>query len=249
VIDFDVREGVAWLTINRPDKLNALNLATVRAMENHLRDIRQRDDVRVVVTRGAGRAYCAGSDIKELAPLSPAAATAAEREHAKVFTLLDDIPQPTIAMLHGYVLGGGLGLAVYHDFRIAAESTSFGMPEVELGWVPPWAVSRVVDTVGTAHARWLMMACEGLDAARAKSIGLVNDVVADDDLEESVQALAKKLAALPPEGLQRTKRLINQMSPLRGPEWDERAAVEFEASYDTPEARRQVEQFLTRGKS
>jgi enoyl-CoA hydratase/carnithine racemase len=249
VIDLEVREGVAWLTINRQDKLNALNLVAVQEMGDQLRSIRQRDDVRVVVTRGAGRAYCAGSDITELAPLSPAEATSAEREHGDVFALLDEIPQPTIAMLHGYVLGGGLGLAIYHDFRVAAESSIFGMPEVELGWTPPWAVGRLVDTVGGAHARWLIMACERLNAANAKLIGLVNEVVADNELENYVQVFAKKLATLPTEGLCRSKRLINQMSPMRRPEWDAQAAVEFEACYHTSDAKNLIEKFLLRGKS
>ncbi len=82
--------------------------------------LRQWDDVRVVVTCGEGRAYCAGSDLADIAPLSPAEAASAEREHGEACALLDTLPQPTIAMLHGYVLGGGLGLALYHDFRLAA---------------------------------------------------------------------------------------------------------------------------------
>jgi enoyl-CoA hydratase len=237
LVELSVTDGVAYLTLNR---------ATVRQLAGHLREMRE--DVRVIVTRGEGRAFCAGSDLSDLAPLSPAEAASAEREHADACALLDTLPQPTIAMLHGYVLGGGVGLALYHDFRIAAASATFGMPEVELGWTPPWAVGRLVDVVGGANARWLMMACVRVSAEEAKQLGLVNAVVPDDQLDKYVVTLAQKLADKPPAGLRHTKALINQMSPLRGTQWDAAASAAFEACYATPEAQSNVAAFLARRK-
>jgi enoyl-CoA hydratase/carnithine racemase len=201
MIDLAVSSGIAWLTLRRPEKLNALNRETIAQLRDHLSDLRQRSDVRVVVTRGEGRAYCAGSDLADIANLSPAEAASAEREHGAACALLDALPQPTIAMLHGYVLGGGVGLAVYHDFRIAAETTAFGMPEVELGWTPPWApwaMGRLMDVVGPTHARWLALSCSRLSSDDAKAIGLVNSVVPDEELESTVIQLAERLASMPP---------------------------------------------------
>ena len=249
MVDLSIADGVAWLTLNRPQVLNALDRVTVREFAGHVRALGDRPDVRVVVTRGAGRAFCAGSDLRDLASLLPAEAAAAEREHAEAFALLDALPWPTIAMLHGFVLGGGLGLALYHDFRIAASSTTFGMPEVELGWTPPWAMGRLVDVVGGASARWLAMACVRVSASEAKALGLVNEVVPDEQLEERVTALARRLAVMPPEGLRQTKDLINRMSPVRRAEWDDEAAKAFEICFATPEARANVAAFLGRRKS
>jgi len=246
VVTLDVTDKVAWLTLNRPEKLNALDRATVRDLAALLDELGRRDDVRVVVTRGAGRAYCAGSDLLDLAPLSPAEAAAAELEHAAAGARLDALPQPTIAMLHGFVLGGGLGLALYHDFRIASETAILGMPEVELGWTPPWALGRLLDVVGPTHARWLALAGTRLTGAEARAIGLVNQVAPEEQLADTVGALARRLAGLSPTALRETKALINRMSPLRQPAWDVAAAAAFEACYATPEARASVAAFLAR---
>lgn len=249
MIEVSIADGVAWLTLKRPQVLNALDRVTVRQFADEVTALGAREDVRVVVTRGEGRAYCAGSDLRDIAPLSAAEATAAEQEHGAAFALLDTLPQPTIAMLHGYVLGGGLGLALYHDFRIAAASASLGLPEVELGWTPPWAMGRLVDTVGGAKARWLALAGVRVNGAQAQSIGLVHQVVADAELESTTIDLARRLAGIPRIALAQTKALINAMSPLRQAAWDARAAAAFEQCYATPEAQANVAAFVARRKS
>lgn len=246
VVDLAISESVAYLTLNRPAVLNALDQESVHLLVSHLEAIGVRPDVRVVVTRGAGRAYCAGSDLRDLAPRPPAEAAAVERAHGAAAALLDSLPQPTIAMLHGYVLGGGLGLALSHDLRVAAESTVLALPEIELGWTPPWAMGRLVDVVGGANARWLALTGARISAAEAKALGLVHEVVADDQLAERVAALARRLAGRPPEGLRQTKALLNRLAPLRRPEWDEEAARAFEICFATPEAQENVRHFLTR---
>lgn len=246
VVDLEIVTGVAWLTLNRPAKLNALDRTTVRELAAHLTALRERPDVRVVVTRGAGRAFCAGSDLADLAPLSPAEAAAVEAEHANACALYDALPQPTVAVLHGYVLGGGLGLALYHDFRIAAISATLGLPEIELGWTPPWAVGRLVDVVGGAAARWLAMAAVRVSGAEAKSLGLVNEAVSDEELAERADAFTQRLATLSPTALRETKSLLVRMSPLRRAEWDAAATEAFERCFATPEARDSIVRFLHR---
>jgi 3-hydroxypropionyl-coenzyme A dehydratase len=235
--------------LNRPNKLNALDRETVREFAAHARDLATRGDVRVVVTRGEGRAFCAGSDLNDLVPLSPAEAASAERERGDTFALLDALPQPTIALLHGYVLGGGLGLALYHDFRIAAATTVLGMPEVELGWTAPWGMGRLVDVVGGTHARWLAMTCARVPAEQARQMGLVNAVVPDASLNDYANELARRMVAMPAGGLKHSKSLINAMSPLRAQRWDAAAADAFESDFAQPEAKRNVTAFVARRKA
>ena len=248
MIDLTIENGIAWLTLNRPEVLNAMDLESVRAYGGHLEGIRGREDVRVVVTRGAGRAFCAGSDLKELAPLTPERAADVERAHADAFALLDDIPQPTVAMLHGHVLGGGVGLALYHDFRIASESARLGMPEVELGWTPPWGLGRLVDVAGGAAAGWIAMGCETVTGEEAMGLGLVHDCVADDALSDRVRTFALRLASFPPAALRETRALLNRISSARDARWDAAASKAFEACFGTDEARANLEAFIARKK-
>ena len=245
-VQLSIRDGVAWLTLNRPRVLNALDQEMVGRYVRFLKRIRDDESVRVVVTRGAGRAFCSGSDLRELAPLSAAEATSLEREYGEAFGLLDSLPQPTLALVHGYVLGGGLQVTLYHDFRIASGSAVFGLPEVELGWTPPWSLGRTVDLLGGAAARWLLLTCEKIDATRALRIGLVNEVVPDSELLSRGEALAQRLASFPPEGLARTKALLHRMSELRSDHWEGVASADFLACFEDRESQRNVQDFVTR---
>jgi enoyl-CoA hydratase/carnithine racemase len=246
MLDFQVRDGVAWLTLRRPAVLNALNEELANAFRCRIEELESRSDVRVVVTRGEGRAFCAGSDLHELAPLSAAEAAKCELRFAKIFSSLDRLPQPTIAVLHGHVLGGGLGLAMYHDFRIASATASLGMPEVELGWIPPWSVGRLAEIVGFSTARWLLMTSSPITGADAATLGLVNEAVSENQLLARVEQLAKRLAAMPAEGLAQTKMMLNRMSPLRQFEWDEAASEAFRECYSKPEAQKCIADFVAR---
>lgn len=244
MVDFRVRDGVAWLTLQRPAVLNAINRELANSLYEKIQELKERSDVRVLVTRGAGRAFCAGSDLRELSPLSPDEAARDELRFAEIFSALSSLPQATIAMLHGYVLGGGLGLAVYHDFRIASMNASLGMPEVELGWIPPWSVGRFAEIVGFAEARWLLITCNPISGAKAAEIGLVNEAVPEDQLAEKVEDLARRLAAMPPKGVAQTKKLLSDMSNLRDFQWDRLAAQAFRDCYSAPEAQRSVAGFM-----
>jgi enoyl-CoA hydratase/carnithine racemase len=246
MLECEVQDGVAWLTLKRPEVLNVINREMASAFRRRLEEIGSRSDVRVVVTRGAGRAYCAGSDLRRLASLSVAEAAEHELELGKVFSTLDRLPQPTIAMLHGHILGGGLGLALYHDFRIASETASFGMPEVDWGWVPPWAVGRLVETVGFSRARSLLMTCIRMSGKEAVAANIVHEAVPEERLQSRVEDLARQLAAKPVEGLIQTKALLNRMSPLRQIEWDVAASEGFKLCFAKSEAQKRVKEFLER---
>ncbi len=235
LVRLSVSDGIAWLILNRPQVLNALNQALVQEYAAHVVALREREDVRVVLTRGEGRGFCAGSDLHELRGMSPAEAASSERQQAEAFALLDSLPQPTIALTHGYALGGGLQVALYHDFHLTTTSATLGLPEVELGWTPPWALGRLMDVVGNSTARWLLLTCTRIQGEQAKEIGLVNEVVPDDQLRHRGEALARRLASFPAEGLKRTKTLLNQMSPLRQDHWDAYASAAFEHCFRSPE--------------
>ena len=248
MLNVQIKDGIAWLTLQRPAVLNAINQALANLFLARTEELEKRSDVRVVITRGEGRAFCAGSDLRELAGLSAEQAAACELGFARTFSVLDRLPQPTIAALHGHALGGGLGLALYHDFRIASNTANLGMPEVELGWTPPWAMGRLADVVGFQKARWILINCgtmTGLDAAK---IGLVDEAVPEDQLMTRAEELARHLASMPPEGIQRTKMLLNRMSPLRRFEWDAAASDAFCECYQKPEAQKKIADFLKKKK-
>lgn len=249
MLDLQIKNAIAWITLRRPEVLNAIN----REMADHflacVEDVERRSEVKVVVTRGEGRAFSAGSDLRELAPLSPLQAVQYELRFAEIFSTLDRIPQPTIAALHGHVLGGGLGLALYHDFRIASDSASLAMPEVELGWTPPWAMGRLAEVVGLSKARWMLMTCGSITGAQAAETGLVDQSVPDDQLLSRVEELASRLAAMPAEGLAQTKSMLNRMSSLRRFEWDAAASEAFLHCYEKPEAQKRMADFLSKKKA
>jgi enoyl-CoA hydratase/carnithine racemase len=246
MLDLLVKDGVAWVTLQRPEVLNAINRELADAFRLCIEELQNRVDVRVLVTRGAGKAFCSGSDLRELAPLSAAEAAAYELQFAETFARLDELPQPTIAMVHGYALGGGLGLALYHDFRIAAVTASLGMPEVELGWIPPWAVGRLAEAVGVAQARWLLMSCQIVSGTQAADIGLLNEAVAEDQLLPRVEQFATRLASMPAEGLISTKAFLNRISALRKIDYDRRASESFRDCFAKPGAQERLRHFAAR---
>jgi len=248
MLDLQVEDGIAWLTLQRPAVLNAINQELANSFLARIEELKKRSDVRAVITRGEGRAFCAGSDLRELAPFSAEQAARYELGFAQIFSALDRMAQPTISALHGHVLGGGLGLALYHDFRIASHTACLGMPEVELGWTPPWAMGRLADVVGFQKARWILLDCATMTGVEAAEIGLVDEAVADDQLLTHVETLARRLASMPAEGIKRTKMLLNRMSPLRRFEWDAAASDAFRECYEKPEAQKKVADFLKRKK-
>lgn len=248
MLELQINEGIAWLILQRPAALNAIDQEMAQSLLTWIKELEQRPEVKAVITRGEGRAFCAGSDLRELAPLSADQAQKYELGFAEIFSALDRLPQPTIAALHGHVLGGGLGLALYHDFRIASQTASLAMPEVELGWTPPWAVGRLADVVGFQKARWILLNCGAMTGLEAAKIGLVDEVVPEDQLLTRTEQLARRLASMPQEGIARTKKLLNLMSPLRRFEWDAAAAEAFRECYEKPEAQQKVADFLNKKK-
>ena len=178
-----VENRIATLTVNRPDKLNALNDATIAELGAAIDEVRTRDDIAGLIVTGAGRAFVAGADISELSSQTPTIAKARARAGQEIFRRFETSPKPVIAAVNGFALGGGCELALACHIRIASEKAKFGQPEVKLGTCPGYGgTQRLSRLVGKGRAIQLITTAEMIDAQEAFRIGLVNKIVAPDDL-------------------------------------------------------------------
>jgi enoyl-CoA hydratase len=194
----ETEDGVRVVTIDRPEKLNALNAAVLEALSRAIAECAEAPELRCVILTGAGeKAFIAGADIAELAKLTPLEG----REHARrgqaLLDRISDLPVPTIAAINGYAYGGGLELAMACTMRVAAENARMGLPETSLGILPGYGgTQRLARLVGRARAFELVLTSEkGLTAAEAERIGLVNKVVPAGGALEAARDLARKIAA------------------------------------------------------
>ncbi len=203
-------DGVATLTLNRPDKLNALNPAVFIEFRQHLADIAQDEEVKCVVLTGAGRAFCAGHDLEAIASHEKAPSKHFEPETVDA---LEQLPQPTIARLHGHCYTGGLELALACDLLIADETARLGDTHGQWGLVPIWGMSvRLPERVGVSKAKELMFTSRRISGYEAAEIGLVDRCVPEDELDETVMALAAEIVANSAGTNRIVKRLIADRS-------------------------------------
>ncbi|MBI1885970.1 MAG: enoyl-CoA hydratase [Chloroflexi bacterium] len=215
----EVKDGVATVTLNRPEKLNAMNAELMDALLATLERVAEDGEVRCVVLTGAGRGFCSGGDVSAMGagaqgatdvPATPQEAVARLRRREETSRLLHEMPKPTIAMVNGPVAGAGLSLALACDLRIAAESARFGTAFIRVGFSGDfggtWMAQRLL---GPAKARELYFLGELIEAKEAERIGLVNRVVPDAELAPTTYAIAERLAKGPPIALARMKRNLN----------------------------------------
>ena len=202
-ITLAVSDRVATLTVNRPDKLNALNDLTVTELGRAFEEVRARDDVGGVILTGAGnKAFVAGADIAELATQGPLEGRERARRGQAVLRRIETSPKPVIAAINGFALGGGCELAMACHVRIASETAKFGQPEVKLGIGPGYGGSqRLPRLVGQGRALELILTGEMIDAREAHRIGLVNVVVPPADLLRTATDLMRKMLANGPIAL------------------------------------------------
>lgn len=220
---YEVKDGVATLTLNRPEKLNAMTAAMRHALAHHVEEINHDPRVRVVVVRGAGtRAFSAGSDIYETSgrtPVEKRDTVEMEAPH-----LLRRCVKPVVAMIRGYALGGGLELALACDLRIASETGQFGLPEVTLGWIPGAGGTQYLPRlIGRGMAAYLLYTGERIDATQAREIGLVDFVVPDNALEAETVRIAALIARNRLEALVFLKaalRMADRTSPEVGVDYE-----------------------------
>jgi enoyl-CoA hydratase/carnithine racemase len=208
-VRYDKRAGVAWVTLHRPDALNAYNVRMRDELAEVFAAVRDDGDVRVLVLRGAGRAFCAGADLTEFGT-APSPTIARRIRFARdVWATLLAIAAPTVAALHGYVFGSGLEMALYCDLRLAAEGTVFGMPEVRLGMIPAAGGTQTIPRAARlGPALDVLLTGRRFDAAEAERLGLVTRLVPADRLAAETETLAAALAALDPRAVRAIRRAI-----------------------------------------
>jgi enoyl-CoA hydratase len=203
------RDRVALITINRPEKRNALNIQTRQEGAAALEELREDEETRVVIITGAGdKAFIAGADISEFA-----GRTAITQRDVmlgrSLFTAIDTFPKPVIAMINGYCLGGGCELALACDLRVASENAMFGQPEINLGIIPGGGgTQRLTRLVGEGKAMELILTGEMIDALTAHALGLVNLVVPLAELEAKTMELAQRIAEKSPIALRLAKEAV-----------------------------------------
>ncbi|MCA2982645.1 enoyl-CoA hydratase-related protein [Gemmatimonas sp.] len=199
---FDVADRIATITVNRPDKLNALNDATIAELGRAIDEANARADVAAVLLTGAGRSFIAGADISELESQSPLEAQRRARAGQAIFRRFETSPKPTVAAINGFALGGGCELAMACHVRLASDKAKLGQPEVKLGIVPGYGgTQRLPRLVGRGAALRLLLTGDMIDAAEALRLGLVDQVVAPEALLDTARALLTTMAANAPLAL------------------------------------------------
>jgi enoyl-CoA hydratase len=196
-------DGIAVITVNRPDKLNALNAATIQALDAVFREVHGDASIRAVILTGAGeKAFVAGADIAELSKMGSVDGVQVSRAGQETFRFLERMPKPVIGAVNGFALGGGLELAMACHVRLASSRAKFGLPEVKLGIIPGYGGTvRLPRLVGRGRALELMLTGEMIDAAEAFRIGLVNRVEEPEALLDAARAMARKMVANGPIAL------------------------------------------------
>jgi enoyl-CoA hydratase/carnithine racemase len=243
-VSFDVEGSVARLIIDNPP-LNILTNDVRQGMLAAINSVEQQPKVKVIVFSGAGdRAFSVGSDIREF-PEDEAGGVAKIRFEQHLYNRLGQLPQVTIARLHGHVLGGGAELMLACDLRIADDTVQIGFPEIRLGALPAaGGMNRLVHAIGPARAREMILTGEPISAAEARDCGLVNKIVAPAELDEAVSSIAAQLAKAPSDALRLAKRCIDAVS--RDPRVDTLEAEAFAELYRGKNLREGLAAFLAK---
>ena len=241
------KDGVLTLTLNRPEKKNAISIRMIGEIRDALRTAELASDVRVVALRGAGADFCAGLDLAEL--LESADLTPEENERrawdlGEVFVALRSLPKPTVALVQGRALAGGCGLATACDLVIAKAGSQFGYPEINRGFVPAMVMTMLRRLVGEKVAFDLAATGRVLDASEAERLGLVSRVLAAADFEAESGKLLAALASLPPSALALTKQQFYRLDGLGFAEGVKLGARVNAVSRATPDFRQAIAAFL-----
>ena len=209
---YEKKENIGLLTINRPEKMNAISQELTAELSLLLDEIENDDELRVIVITGAGdKAFMAGADINELVDRDARLGRRVSRERQEIFLRIENLHVPVIAAVNGYALGGGLELALACSIRICSEKAQFGAPEVKLGIIPgDGGTQRLPRLVGQGRAMEMIITGDFIDAQEAYRIGLVNKVFPPEKLKEEAMELAKKIASRPPLAVRYAKEAVNR---------------------------------------
>ena len=242
--------GIRRITVNRPEKLNALNAATLDALLAAFEQAAEDPATRVLVLTGAGpKAFVAGADIAEMADLRPTEGRDFSLRGQRLMRRIETLPKPVIAMVNGFALGGGLELAMACHLRIAADTAKLGQPEINLGLIPGFGGSqRLLRLAGRAATLELCLLGAPIDAARALQLGIVNRVVAAADLEAETMKIAEQLSLAAPLALRGTLDAVNVGGECAIEEGLQYETAQFGLMFSTDDMREGTRAFLERRK-
>lgn len=240
--------AIRWITVNRPDKLNALNRATLEALDSAFLAAAQQDSVRVVVLTGAGpKAFVAGADIAEMNGLTPVQGRDFSLLGQAVMRRIERLSKPVIARINGFALGGGLELAMACHLRVAADTARVGQPEINLGLIPGFGGSqRLLRLCGRAATLELLLLGAPITAARALQLGIVNEVVAPEALDARVGELATQLARSAPLALRGILDAVHVGGECTLADGLEYESAQFGLMFATEDMREGTSAFLAR---
>jgi enoyl-CoA hydratase len=245
-VDIEIADGVAVVTMNRPQALNAFNTEQLDRLGAAIRTIGQDRTVRVVILTGAGdRAFAAGADIKEMVELTAAQGLAFGRKGQALTNAVELLPQPVIAAVNGYAFGGGCELAIASDMRLASENARFAQPEVGLGIPPGWGgTQRLPRLVGPGVAAEMIYTGRQVDAQEALRIGLVNAIHPLDQLIVAAREMAAQIAKNSPAAVRASKRLIAMAFSGEPGAGLAAEVATFAAAFATPDRREGMRAFI-----
>jgi enoyl-CoA hydratase len=245
----EVNNFIATITINRPDKLNALNAGVINDMSDALDFLYTDNNTKSIIVTGAGpKAFVAGADISEFPTMNSAAGTALSQVgHDKLFAKIENAPKPVIAAVNGFALGGGCELAMACHFRIASENAKFGQPEVNLGLIPGYGgTQRLVHLIGKGKAMELCLTASVIGAAEALSLGLVNYVVPQENLLEKCIEILNIINTKAPIALAKIITCVNAANVSDGIALETKL---FGECFDTKDKNEGVDAFLNKRKA
>jgi enoyl-CoA hydratase len=227
-LNIQVQDQVALVTVDQPEVLNCLNQATLEELERVFSERLQQEDVGAVIVTGAGeKAFVAGADVKELVKLDPLGARLKSSRGHRLMEMIEGFPKPVIAAINGFCLGGGCELALACHLRLASEKAQIGLPEVKLGLIPGYGgTQRLPRLVGKGRAMEMILSGESISAQKALKIGLVNEVVAADDLIPRCLEVAGKILQNAPLAVRYSIEVMNH-----GLEMPLREATHLEATF------------------
>ena len=246
----EITGNLATLTLNRPEKRNAISTAMISELQSALEDI-EKSRARVAILTGSGKAFSAGMDLEMLAAIaqqSPAENQEDSRRMAKMFRRIWSFPKPLIAAVNGAALAGGCGIATLCDFTLAVPEAKFGYTEVKIGFLPAIVSVFLTRQIGEKRTRDLLLTGRIVEPAEAKQMGLINEIVAPEELMERAKQLADVLIAASPGSLTRAKRLLTSAAAA-GLDADlERAVLENARIRSTPDFKEGLASFLEKRK-
>lgn len=237
------RDGYAVLTINKPQRRNALGTQSMAELHAALEALSAQDECRAIVLTGAPPAFCAGSDLKELGGLSIADMCAHEAETAHVARRMALLPIPIIAAVEGYALGGGFILATSCDLVVTGTTTKWAMPEVKNGWLPPWGLQTLIARTGPVNARLITWGITDMDGAEALRLGVADRLADDGAALSEACLLAERLAALPADAVRSTKRFFEPAITKASEQMDAEASRLFAADCEGDAAKAVLAKF------